>query len=1232
MLCLLLLLICIPSHTTISMAMGLPVPPTGSATTPDDPENSALSPFHSVAADISASPYKYITERSIMSTDVSNTITVSSATELMAALAGAQGGETILLEAGNYGDLSLYDARDAFVKFASEVTIKSADPSNMASFDSMMLRGVENLTFDTVMFDYDAAPGASDREKPFLIRESDSIVIRNSVFDGDLAEGVSDTLDGYGTGHGLTVNTGSSNITVENNEFYNWMRAGVFSSSDNLVVSNNEVHSVRSDGFNFNAVTNVLIEANYMHDFRGNAGSGDHMDMIQFWTNGTTTPSTDIVIRANVLDSSDGSGTQSIFMRNEEVDTGRAGLEMFYQNILIEDNVIHNSHTHGITVGETAGLTVRNNTILHNRDSGDDGQVNVPTINLKDTSLDVLIAGNIVPRLGIESGFDRVVENNLVVQSDNPAGDHYVGDLFVNGLAGSLATLDDLRALPDGLIEQLAVGSSLTRFDTTPEDATGYITADAGNGMELLTHSLDASALFGPAGPLDLSGATVAWDFGDGNSGTGLTGNYTWQQAGTYNVTALVTLADGQTVSLAKTVAVQSPLAIHATFDNGAGDLSDITNDVVVGSEVTYEGDGDDLALRLNHDSVAYKRNAELVNNSEYTLQVDFKKDAGSEGAGGTLVYFSSSFVVNIAADGLNVMVGTDQGNTWLKPTGVGINDSDWHRLALTFSGDDGAAIVYLDGVEVGRVTGLDGAIQTGSSSHDLFLGNPFDGTSSFSGLIDNVQFWKGAMSADDIQALSSRADDGKFAPLVETETHGGTDWDGGGTEPVEDGGDTGEVIPLAIHANYDSGAEDLSDPSNAVTVGSEVTFEGEGGDNAVRLNQGKVTYARSDDLINNAEYTLQVDFKKDAGSEGAGGTLVYFSSSFVVNIAADGLNVMVGTDQGNTWLKPTGVGINDSDWHRLALTFSGDDGAAILYLDGVEMARLSGLEGAIQDGSIYHDLHLGNPFNPDSSFTGLIDNLQFWNGAMSAGQIEALAERDADGKFAPLDDGSTNDGSTATHSDPATAEDDGATESTDDGETEQLDETTEPVQEDTALDFSETEFDQVIIGTEDDDILNGGNGHDYIEGGGGDDVLRGKNGNDVLIGGDGNDQLFGGNGDDVLFGGMGTDILHGGRGKDTFVFTNIAESRPGQGRDSIEDFTQGEDKIDVSRIDAIAGGSNDAFVFIGTAAFTAAGQLRQFESGKGIIVEGDVTGDGKADFQIAVQTQVALTHEDFIL
>jgi hypothetical protein len=162
-----------------------------------------------------------------MSTTLPNTVTVSTAAELMTALANAKGGETILLATGNYGELNLYDQRETFANFASEVTIKSADPNDLASFARVSLRGVENLTFDTIKFDYDAAPGTIESDKPFMIRESDSIIVRNSIFEGDMAEGVSDILNGHPTGHGLTV-TGSSNITIENNSFYDFLRGAVF--------------------------------------------------------------------------------------------------------------------------------------------------------------------------------------------------------------------------------------------------------------------------------------------------------------------------------------------------------------------------------------------------------------------------------------------------------------------------------------------------------------------------------------------------------------------------------------------------------------------------------------------------------------------------------------------------------------------------------------------------------------------------------------------------------------------------------------------------------------------------------------------------------------------------------------------------------------------------------------------------------------------------------------------
>lgn len=92
------------------------------------------------------------------------------------------------------------------------------------------------------------------------------------------------------------------------------------------------------------------------------------------------------------------------------------------------------------------------------------------------------------------------------------------------------------------------------------------------------------------------------------------------------------------------------------------------------------------------------------------------------------------------------------------------------------------------------------------------------------------------------------------------------------------------------------------------------------------------------------------------------------------------------------------------------------------------------------------------------------------------------------------------------------------------------------------------------------DDVMAGADGHDQIFGAAGDDVAAGGAGNDILYGGDGADRLSGGAGADRLDGGPGDDRLDGGPGADRFVFA------PGWGRDRIEDFTPGEDRLDFSR------------------------------------------------------------------
>jgi len=104
-----------------------------------------------------------------------------------------------------------------------------------------------------------------------------------------------------------------------------------------------------------------------------------------------------------------------------------------------------------------------------------------------------------------------------------------------------------------------------------------------------------------------------------------------------------------------------------------------------------------------------------------------------------------------------------------------------------------------------------------------------------------------------------------------------------------------------------------------------------------------------------------------------------------------------------------------------------------------------------------------------------------------------------------------------------------------------------------------------VLSGDEGADTPRGNGGDDVLLGGEGNDTLEGGAGSDVLYGGAGADTLRGGEGDDVLIGGVGADVLSGGAGNDLFRFAS------GDGVDTITDFTDGADRIDLSENTGIA-------------------------------------------------------------
>lgn len=185
---------------------------------------------------------------------------------------------------------------------------------------------------------------------------------------------------------------------------------------------------------------------------------------------------------------------------------------------------------------------------------------------------------------------------------------------------------------------------------------------------------------------------------------------------------------------------------------------------------------------------------------------------------------------------------------------------------------------------------------------------------------------------------------------------------------------------------------------------------------------------------------------------------------------------------------------------------------------------------------------------------------------------------------------------------------------------------------------------------------VNGTAAYDVIIGSSADNVLDGRQGNDVLMGLQGNDILIGGDDRfaqaDTLNGGLGRDTIHCGKhatadlqkfevvsrtdhAQDVVVFTSINDSGATAGTyDIIYDFGSGEDKIDLSKIDAnpyLIGDQKFAVLKSFSASGVGELTLGYVNSGKDTLVSVDADSDAYVEMSFLVK-DVLLKATDFIL
>ncbi len=882
--------------------------------------------------------------------------TVHDSEGLYAALAKANGGDEIRLASGDYGQLKL-DAKSGFdITFDAPVKITSMDANAPASFSGLLFDGVKNISLEGLEFDYDYTSGAQTWVSPFSILKSTNVDVKNSRFEGDVATGLSAVDDGYAVGRGLIVSN-SSQIVVEDNEFTTWHKGLIVFGSQDVTVKGNDVHSIRSDGMNFVAVQSVFIEENHIHDFKGAPNSGDHMDMIQFWTSQTDVPSTDVIIRNNVLDIGDGDTTQSIFMRNEVVDLGQAGSEMHYQNILIEGNVIKNGHTHGITVGETDGLQILNNTVLA-VDTQDDRHHGTPSILLKEASTSLAVQGNVVGAIaGYNENLSSGVKGNAYVQNTDPKGVGYYGDEFIESSLQGPAK--DLVVAPGGMIDTLSAGAG----DSNSAANTALFDV-FGTGTSPLTLVFDATQSLGAEGKISESDAQFVWDFGDGNQMQGKVGSYTYAAAGTYDVTlTIVPNNGGETISTSAKIGIHGEKLLSFNSETGTfstqsfGEESDLTG-VSSGSKDSsgkhyIQLDGDQQTLQVSKEDIS-----RLFNSEKFDLSMVLQADKPNQ-SWGEIARVHGSFIVNGNADGsvtASLWLDNDQ-SVSLKTSGVWINDGAEHKIVVAF--DQKASRLEIL---------VDGAVAASTSINERMPDMQHWGL-TFGGSWGKKSF-EGQLKDFDLNVVSSHFSDFAGNPPVlsalndaaapangegnsdnpEPVTQPGEGASGADDQPTDEtsvtdpAADKGSETALSVLDDYilvtaELGSKELH--------GSVDVFNSDPKKNAVRFqDEGSLVYlGRLREFENTDALTFSVDFQKTNASDG-GMRLVWNHAHIGLAVEEKGLKLYHWQDN-----SPSGgvvliddLGLDDTDLHNVRVIMDDTTDRLQVVLDGKVVYEENGL------------------------------------------------------------------------------------------------------------------------------------------------------------------------------------------------------------------------------------------------------------------------------------------------
>lgn len=294
----------------------------------------------------------------------------------------------LLLAPGEYGEIELG-------KGASNFWIGAADPASPPQVSRITITDARELTLENLRVETKEAPRRPNEYVLGVVRSNSIRLIGLSV-NGAKAPPSAEL-------RGVLIED-SSDVKISDSSFTACYRAVLAYRSKGLSLEHNDITAMSSDGFNFAEVQDVSIRQNRFGGFDPTPES--HADYIQFWSDGTEKPSTDILIAENVmLKTSPVDQAQGIFLQFQA--------RMPARNIVVRDNVIVQASPHGISFYNVIGGRLERNLVLSSSDSK--YKVAVRVIDSSDISL----TDNVSMAFGVDNSRNVVRSRNATVDFDD---------------------------------------------------------------------------------------------------------------------------------------------------------------------------------------------------------------------------------------------------------------------------------------------------------------------------------------------------------------------------------------------------------------------------------------------------------------------------------------------------------------------------------------------------------------------------------------------------------------------------------------------------------------------------------------------------------------------------------------------------------------------------------------------------------------------------------------------